>query len=347
VDLEGVVGAAGVPEKSVSILTIFVASTKPLVDESGLCFFGLIPIAGTEGIAFHPEVADFVGSGHAAGFVRNLRFKSRKDFAAGARPYCAGPIGNDHVKAFGGTESVEDFHAEALTEAIEERSGERLACGNRVANAGEIEVGTGGTMMIQERGVVGGHGKEKGGAVTLDIGVNAARSRASGRKNCRGAAGEREVACVAETVGEEEACDAEAAVALVDSQNGVGVVVRADHHIVMKVHAAFGHTGGTGRIEPEGRVIFSGGVSGDAGRGGVHQIAETRKRIGVLGLAGHDYFAEMRQILARNGLELGQETFVNYGDGGAGIVQHVLVVVRFGLRVDRNGDGANFYGTEE
>jgi hypothetical protein len=32
---------------------------------------------------------------------------------------------------------------------------------------------------------------------------------------------------------------------------------------------------------------------------------------------------------------------------GAGVIENVFVVVRFGLRVDGNGHGADFYGAEE
>ena len=88
------------PEKSVLILTIFVAGAKPVADESVLCLFGLIPIASAEGIALYPEVADLVGRGWAPGFVGDFRLEAGKDFAAGARFYFAGTIGDNHVEAF-------------------------------------------------------------------------------------------------------------------------------------------------------------------------------------------------------------------------------------------------------
>src|SRR5712672_1215918 len=97
---EEIVGAAGVPEEAVLVLAIFVSGAEPLIDESGFCFFGLVPVSGAKGIAFYPEVADFVGGGGIAGFVGNFRFEARKDFAAGARLYFAGTIGDDHVQAF-------------------------------------------------------------------------------------------------------------------------------------------------------------------------------------------------------------------------------------------------------
>ncbi len=50
----------------------------------------------------------------------------------------------------------------------------------------------------------------------------------------------------------------------------MGIVVRADDHIVMEVHAAFGDAGGTGGVEPERGVIFCGGLGGEFGRCGLH-----------------------------------------------------------------------------
>ena len=67
----------------------------------------------------------------------------------------------------------------------------------------------------------------------------------------------------------------------------------------------------------------------------------------VLGVADHDDFAEIGEILARNGIELRQKAFAYDGDTRTGIVEDVFVVVRFGLRVDGDSDCANFYGTEE
>src|SRR5712672_4497112 len=107
-----------------------------------------------------------------------------------------------------------------------------------MADTGEIEIGTTGATVIEECGVICGHGKKERWAIALDIGVDAGWRRTSGGKNCGGAAGQREVAGVAETVREKEARYAEAAVALVNFENGVSVVVGADHHVVMKMDAA-------------------------------------------------------------------------------------------------------------
>src|SRR5260221_7319656 len=66
-----------------------------------------------------------------------------------------------------------------------------------------------------------------------------------------------------------------------------------------------------------------------------------------VGIADDDDFAKIAEILARNGLELLQESFANDSYAGARVVENVFAVVRFGLGIDGNGDRADFEGAEE
>src|SRR5258708_38226943 len=66
-----------------------------------------------------------------------------------------------------------------------------------------------------------------------------------------------------------------------------------------------------------------------------------------VGIADDDDFAKIAEILARNGLELLQESFANDSYAGAGVIENIFAVVRFGLGVDGNGDRAEFDGAEE
>src|SRR5258708_26653788 len=93
-------------------------------------------------------------------------------------------------------------------------------------------------MVIEERGVVGGHGEEESGAIALDIGVNAGGRGATGGENRGCATGKREVAGGAETVGEKEAGDTKAAGAFGGFLGGASGGVRAEEHVVVKVVAA-------------------------------------------------------------------------------------------------------------
>src|ERR1700719_1282497 len=65
------------------------------------------------------------------------------------------------------------------------------------------------------------------------------------------------------------------------------------------------------------------------------------------GVAGDDDFAKIAEILERNGLELPEKSFANDSHAGAGVIENVFAVVRFGLGVDGNGDRADFDGAEE
>ena len=58
------------------------------------------------------------------------------------------------MQAFRRAEGVEDFDAEALAEAFEERRWQSFAGGNGVANAREIEIGTAGAVVIEQSGVI-------------------------------------------------------------------------------------------------------------------------------------------------------------------------------------------------
>src|SRR5258708_38907287 len=77
-------------------------------------------------------------------------------------------------------------------------------------------------MVIEERGVVGGHGEKERGAISLDIGVNAGGRGGSGGENRGCATGKREVAGVAETVGEKEAGQKKGAGRLGEVDGGEG-----------------------------------------------------------------------------------------------------------------------------
>ena len=65
------------------------------------------------------------------------------------------------------------------------------------------------------------------------------------------------------------------------------------------------------------------------------------------GAADDDDFAKIAEILERNGFELRKKGFADDGYAGAGVVEDIFVIVRFGLGVDGNGDGADFDGAKE
>lgn len=67
----------------------------------------------------------------------------------------------------------------------------------------------------------------------------------------------------------------------------------------------------------------------------------------VVCVADENDFPEITQFFARNGLELGEQTFTEDGYLRAAVIKDVFVFVRFSLGVDRNGYRADFYGSEK
>ena len=65
------------------------------------------------------------------------------------------------------------------------------------------------------------------------------------------------------------------------------------------------------------------------------------------GAADDDDFAKIAEILERNGFELRKKGFADDGYAGARVVEDIFVIVRLGLGVDGNGDGADFDGAKE
>ena len=190
------------------------------------------------------KIADYVGGDVVAVFVDDARFVAGNDLSAGARaePH-PGRLAMTTCKVSVEPERIQDFDAEACFEAFEEWSGKAFAGGDGLTHAGEIEFRAMLALMSKERQVVARNRKEKRRPVALDVGVDALRGRAVGRENGGRTAGKRKVSGVPEAVGEEKTGDAVAAVGFVHPQNAFGVELRANDHVVMKVHAALGRAG--------------------------------------------------------------------------------------------------------
>jgi hypothetical protein len=66
----------------------------------------------------------------------------------------------------------------------------------------------------------------------------------------------------------------------------------------------------------------------------------------LLYFADHD-FLQVAELFFRNGLQMGQQWFADDNDARAAIVEDVFIVLRFCLRVDRNGDRPDFDGAKK
>jgi len=122
----------------------------------------------------------------------------------------------------------------------------------------------------------------------------------------------------------------------------MSVLVRADHHVVMKMDAALGYAGRAGRVQPECSVVFFGWLRFELGRCGLHQVAEQFPITSRVRIADGYDFAEMGESLARDRLEVGKQTFVDDGYASPTVVENVFVFVGFSLSVHRNSHSAYF-----
>src|SRR5690242_21915183 len=92
-----------------------------------------------------------------------------------------------------------------------------------------------------------------------------------------GADGEGEVETVAQAVGEVELGGGESDVVGANLEDGLGVQLGADVHVVLEVDAALGEAGAAGAVEPEGHVVARGGRGGELRAAGGEQRIEVNQ----------------------------------------------------------------------
>src|SRR5439155_2334861 len=135
-DLQHVIRAAGIPVIALGITVELVAGSDPVPFDRVLGPLVLVPVIGAGAVAFDQQVADGPVRYIIARLVDDPRLVSRHELAACAGADAAGPIRDEDMEDLGTADPVENFHAEAVVEAIVEGLGERLAGGHRVPDAG-------------------------------------------------------------------------------------------------------------------------------------------------------------------------------------------------------------------
>ena len=343
-DLEHVVGATGEPVVAIGVLIVAIASGNPMTLDDLFGALVAIPVSGTGGVAFEPEDAVFAGGDGIALFIEDFGFVAGNDAARGTVTDFAGDVGNKDVKSFRGADAIEDLETETFSEAFTKSGGERFTGGDAETNAGEIEI-TGFAVMVDEGGVIGGHGEEERGVVALDGGENVLGRGRAGEEDGSAADSEGEVETVAEAVGEEEFGGGEEAIGFADFENAEGVVFGGVDHIVLEVDAALGEAGAAGGVKPESGVVFASGGGGEIGGVGGEEIGEGES--GRLSVADNDDGFEEVEVRARNLKNEVRERFADDGDTGASVVEEEFVFIGAKKRVDGNGDGANLDSAEE
>ena len=113
--------------------------------------------------------------------IYNARLEPRNDLAAGSWTNISRTVGDDHLQHFRGTQSIQDFNSKSFFETMKKHRWQRFSSGNRIANAGKIEVAAVWALMGQQRGVVRGYGKEQAWAIALNVRENLFRRGTRGR----------------------------------------------------------------------------------------------------------------------------------------------------------------------
>ena len=135
-NFQHVVRAAGIPVVALGIAVELVARSDPVPFDRVLGPLVLVPVVGAGAVAFDQQVADGPVRYIVARLVDDPRLVSRHELAACARADAAGPIRDEDMEDLGAADPVENFHAEAVVEALVEGLWERLAGGHRVPDAG-------------------------------------------------------------------------------------------------------------------------------------------------------------------------------------------------------------------
>lgn len=342
--LEHVVGAAGEPVVAVLILIKLIAGAKPVAVDGLLGAFVTVPVSGARGVAFEPKGSDFAGGNGMAVLIEDFRVVAGDEAATGAVAHITGRIGNEDVQGFGGPDAVENIEAEAFREAITQDGGQGFARGDREANTGEIKFAAI-APVVEQRGEIGGHGKEERGAMALNDGEDILRRWRAGAEDGSAADGEGKIQGVAEAVGEEEFCGAEETVGFGDFQDLRGVAFGGHDHVVLQVDTAFGEAGASGGVEPEGSVVFA------SGRGGELRVAG-REKIGERNCAGRrgasdEQVLQERQTFTRDLQNEVGERVADNRDAGTRVVEKIFIFVGAEQHVERDGDGADLDGAEK
>src|SRR5215510_1671914 len=126
-DLQHVVRAAAVPEVALGVLVVLVACLDPRAEERLLGLVVLVPVVGHRRVALDAQVADLAARDAMPLVVDDRELVAGHGHArrAGARTPRA--IRDEDVADLGGTDAVDDLHAEPLAPACEELVGQGLA----------------------------------------------------------------------------------------------------------------------------------------------------------------------------------------------------------------------------
>src|SRR5262249_3335047 len=144
---------AGIPEEPIGVLVVLVARANPVALDGVLGLLVLVPIHGAGGIATYQQIADLARRHRLASLIENARLIASDQPARGPRPYGIRLVGDEDVHDLRRADAIQDGHAEAFSEPLEDGWWKRLAGRDTPAHRREIAP----CLLRQQLSVIGRH----------------------------------------------------------------------------------------------------------------------------------------------------------------------------------------------
>ena len=256
--LQHVVAAAVVPEVAVRVLVVLVPGLDPRAEERLLRLVVLVPVVGHRRVAAHAEVADLARP--APGAPRRRRSRTRSRGRAGPTTPAAPRPGGSRGRC-GRSRSCRCRRRSPRRSARATGGRGRRAAPRRPTRRGGATRGRTGAPRPsppawRRRG--SGTPKKSVGRWRVSSSKTASGRRPVRVEDALGADAHREVAGVAEAVGEEELGGGVHLVGGPEAEHLLRVGLGRDHHVVVEVHGPLGAAGRARRVEPERHVVAGG-----------------------------------------------------------------------------------------
>src|SRR4029077_14926075 len=161
------------------------------------------------------------------------------------------------MKSLRRSDAIQNLEAKVLGETLTKGCRKGLPCRDTETDAGEIEI-VDLVMEIHQSRVIGRHGKEEGGTITLDYIIDILRRGRSRPKNGRSPNGQRKIETIPQAISKKKLCSAEETIGFPNIQNIAGVLFGRYDHVVLQVNTAFRKAGAPRGIQPESDVVFAG-----------------------------------------------------------------------------------------
>ena len=227
--------------------------------------FMLIPVESGGTFATNQECAHLPSGNRLSLRVHNPRLVARHQFAGAARANIPRTIADKNVQDLCAANPIQNIDLKRLPPALEDTGWQGFTSRHAQTNGGKIKA-FGHLWHGQHTGIEGRNSKENGRALLLNDTQDLLRGRSARIMDRTGPNPKGKIEAVAQTIGKEELGGRETPILFRQSRNRPGIGLGGIDHVMLQMDAAFGKTGTTRAIEPEGTIIFAGGGCHKGGR---------------------------------------------------------------------------------